>query len=200
MTQGLLKFSMMIGLGLFLFIAAYSHTQGQEVKGEQQPGVSEDYLIGSGDVLEISVWRNEALSRVLVVRPDGKITLPLIGEMKAAGLTPLELREKVIGELKKVGETPEATIIVQQLNSYAVYMLGEVARPGRFQLTGMTTIVQAIAMAGGFTPFASQNNTILLRKVEGQDVEQRITIRFRDIISGKEKNFWLQSGDTIIVP
>jgi polysaccharide export outer membrane protein len=164
------------------------------------PNLPEDYLIGSGDVLEVAAWRNEALSKEVVVRPDGRISLPLMGEIQAAGLTPLQLRDKIIAELKEFGETPEATIIVRQINSYAVYVVGEVNRPGRFQLNGRTTIVQAIAMAGGFTSFASPNDIILLRKIEGEDEERRATIRYGDIVSGKQRNIWLQPEDTLIIP
>ena len=200
MSQSLLRISIIVGLSIFFHVVSYSYVYGQTVEKAEHALVPEDYLIGSGDVLEISVWRNEALSRIVVVRPDGKITLPLMGDLKAAGLTPLELRGKIITKLKEFGETPEATIIVKEVNSYAVYVVGEVKRPGRFQLNRRTTIIQAIAMAGGFTNFASINKIILLRKVEGKDVEQRATIKIKDIISGKKRNVWLQPGDTLIVP
>jgi polysaccharide export outer membrane protein len=200
MTWSWLKNSVIGGLSLFLLILSHPHAQGQEVERGGPRGVQEDYLIGSGDVLEVLVWRNEALSRVVVVRPDGKISLPIVGELKAAGFTPLKLRDKIIVELKKLGETPEATIIVREVKSYAVYVVGEVARPGRFELNGRMTIVQAIAMAGGLTSFASANNIILLRKVEGEDIEHRITVEYNDIVSGKKRNVWLQPGDTLIIP
>ena len=196
-----LKNSVIAGLSLFLVAVSHSYVQGQEIEKGKQAGVNnEDYLLGAGDVVEVSAWRNEALSKVAVVRPDGKISLPLIGEIKASGLTPLELRDKIIVKLKEFGETPEATIIVQEVNSYVVFVLGEVARPGRFQLIARTTIVQAISMAGGFTSFASPNDIILLRRLEGIDEERRTTIRFNDIISGKMRNVWLQPWDTLIVP
>jgi polysaccharide biosynthesis/export protein len=176
-TKGIYLILVMSFLVLF-----YSPVAGDEVKNLTGAYLDEDYLIGSGDVIEISIWRNEDLSRVVVVRPDGKISLPLMGEIKVSGLTPLKLRSLILQKLKEFGETPEATVIIREISSYAVYVLGEVTRPGRFQLNGRTTVVQAIAMAGGFKEFASVNNIILLRKVEGEDEERRARIRYKDIV------------------
>ncbi len=199
--QSFLKMSIVLGLGLFLFACSKPYVQGQGLeKGHPISLAVDDYQIGSGDVLEIQVWRNEALSKVEVVRPDGKISLPLMGELRVAGLTALQLRERIIDELKKFGETPEATVIVREINSYIIYVLGEVQHPGKFQLNRRTTLVQAIAMAEGFTTFASRNKISLLRKVDGEDRELKFTVDYNSIVSGEERNIWLQSGDTVIVP
>jgi polysaccharide biosynthesis/export protein len=194
------KNSVIAVLSLFFLVILHPDVQGQGTERSVRGGVNEDYLLGAGDIVEVSAWRNEDLSKVVVVRPDGRISLPLIGEIKAAGLTPLELRDKIIVKLQEFGETPEATIIVNEINSYVVYLLGEVVRPGRFQLNARTTIVQAIAMAGGLSEFASANKIVLLRKIEGKDEERRTTINFNDIISGKMRNVWLQPWDTLIIP
>jgi polysaccharide biosynthesis/export protein len=194
------KNSVIAVLSLFILVILHPDVQGQETERGMRGGVNEDYLLGAGDIVEVSAWRSEDLSKVVVVRPDGRISLPLIGEIKAAGLTPLELRDKIIVILREFGETPEATIIVKEINSYVVYVLGEVSRPGRFQLNARTTIVQAIAMAGGLSEFASANKIVLLRKLEGKDEERRTTINFNDIISGKMRNVWLQPWDTLIIP
>jgi polysaccharide export outer membrane protein len=194
------KISIAIGLSLFLFACSQLFSQGHRFDKVQSTGAINNYLIGSGDVVEIQVWRNEALSKVDVVRPDGKLSLPIIGELKASGLTPLELRDKVIGELRKLGVTDEATVIIREVNSFIIYLVGEVQRPGQYRLTGNTTVVQAIAMAGGFKQFALRDKILLLRKVEKVYDEQRILIKYDDIISGRKENIWLRPGDTISVP
>jgi len=163
--------------------------------------VPSDYIIGSEDVLDISVWKNDDLSRVVSVRPDGKISLPLIGDVQAAGLTPNQLRDKIIDKLKLYQETAVAAVIVQTVNSYRVFMVGEVNAPGVYQLKSRTTILQAIALAGGFTQFASKNSIVLIRKSPDGMSEEKIHIRFKDLVySADDKNLVLKAGDTIFVP
>lgn len=160
-----------------------------------------DYVIGAEDVLDISVWKNADLSRVVNVRPDGKISLPLIGDVQAAGLTPNQLRDKIVGRLKEYQETAVASVIVQTVNSYRVFMVGEVRTPGVYQLKSRTTILQAIAMAGGFTQFASKNSIVLIRKKSDGVSEEKIDIRFKDLVyADEDKNMILKAGDTIFVP
>jgi polysaccharide export outer membrane protein len=194
------RMSIVIGLSMLFGVCSQTYAQGQGPGRIQSTDALDDYLIGSGDVLDIQVWRNEALSRVEVVRPDGRISLPLMGELKATGLTALALRDKIIEELKKLGETPEATVIVREINSFVIYVDGEVQRPGRFQLNRRTTLVQAISMAGGLTSFASSKKVTLMRKLEGTDKELRIIVDYDSVISGESRNIWLQAGDTIVVP
>ncbi len=163
--------------------------------------LSQDYVIGSEDILEVMVWKNPDLSRTVNVRPDGKISLPLIGDIQAAGLTTVQLQNQIVERLKTYyRETPQVSVIVQQVNSYAIYLLGEIRNPGRYVVKTGTTFLQAITLAGGFTEFASTNR-ILLRRMNLQDSEEMsLVVSYRDIISGKQKNIFLKAGDTIIVP
>lgn len=162
----------------------------------------EAYLIGAEDVLEVNVWKNADLSKLVIVRPDGKISLPLIGELQAAGITALQLNEEITERLKAFHKgSPDVSVIVQQVNSYVIYLLGEVARPGQFVVKRGTTFIQAIALAGGFTPFASTNNVLVLRK-GGENNGSAVRIRYKDIVSGKGlyHNILLKPEDTIIIP
>lgn len=163
-------------------------------------GVLKDYLLGPEDVIEISVWKNDNLSKTVLIRPDGKISLPLIGDVQAAGQTTVQLRDTIKERLKEYKETPEVSIIVKEINSLAVFVTGEVAHPGKLMLKSDTSLLQAISLVGGFTQYASKNNMILLRRVGG--VETRKVIRYKDIVSGNkpEDDVLLQRGDTIIVP
>lgn len=166
---------------------------------------STDYVIEIGDVLEILVWRNEALSRVVTVRPDGRISLPLLNDVQAAGLTPMALREQVAQQLKKFKELPEVSVIVTDAKSQVIYVMGQVAKPGSYPLGPMgpnATVLQAIAGAGGFTPFADRNNIVVLRKHGKEVKEQRLRVNYQAILSGRSTNgnIALHAGDTIIVP
>lgn len=165
----------------------------------QDAASSPDYLIGPEDVLEISVWRNTELSKVVTVRPDGRISLPLIGDIQAAGLRPEELKESIVKRLLEYQQSAIASVIVQEVKSYKVFVLGEVKTPGMYQLKNATTVLQALALAGGFTEYASKSRIILIRKAESG--EERTSIRFSDIIqeNGK-KRITLMPGDTIFVP
>jgi polysaccharide export outer membrane protein len=162
------------------------------------------YRVGPEDVLEISVWRNNDLSKVVTVRPDGVISLPLVGDISAAGLTPSELRDSLIDSLKEFQETVVVSVIVLEVNSVKVYMLGEVVRPGSYTLKRRTSILQAIAMAGGFTQYASKNKIVLIReKGESGAGEEKIRIRFDNLVKvGSKPNnqYILRPGDTIFVP
>ncbi len=161
----------------------------------------QEYIIGPEDIIEVSVWRNDALSKVVTVRPDGKISLPLIGDIQASGSTASQLRDEIVKRLKVYQESPTVSVILQQVNSLNIYIIGEVAKPGQYRLKSNTTLLQAIAIAGGFTQWASKNNIVVLRNNPGSG-EERIRIRYDDIISGRDKkgNILLHSGDTIIVP
>jgi polysaccharide export outer membrane protein len=164
---------------------------------------SADYEIGPEDVLEVLVWKNEALSKVVTVRPDGRISLPLIGDVQAAGFTAGQVRDDITEKLKEYyKDPPQVSLIVQQANSYVIYILGEVQRPSQYQVRRGTTFLQAIALAGGFTPFASTNDILVLRRLNGNDRDDSIKIRTKDIISGRnlEGNILLKAGDTIIIP
>jgi polysaccharide export outer membrane protein len=172
-----------------------------DISAEPQSG--DDYQLGPGDVLEILVWKNADLSKVVTVRPDGKISLPLIGDVQAAGLTADQVKEIISGKLTEYyKEPPSVSLIVQQANSYVIYITGEVQRPAQYQVKRGTTFLQAIALAGGFTPFASTNGIFVLRNGNENNPQISIPIRYKDIISGRnlENNVLLKPGDTIVIP
>lgn len=164
--------------------------------------VTGDYKIGPEDVLEIIVWRNADLTKVVQVRPDGKISLPLIGDVTAVGLTADQLTKELQSRLKEFKESPLVSVVVQQVNSYNVYVMGEVTRPGKYPLKAYSTILQAISQAGGFTLYANKNKMFVLRKLPGKAVENRINVRYDDIVSGNDsaQNVVLIPGDTLVVP
>ncbi len=170
---------------------------------KDSPMQSPDYQIGAEDVLEISVWKNADLSKVVNVRPDGKISLPLIGDVQAAGLTPNQLRDAIVKRLKEYQEVAVVSVVVQSVNSYKVFIVGEVRAPGVYQLKSRTSVLQALAIAGGFTQFASKNKIRLVR-VKSDGTEESIRVRFDDLVYGDddkmEQNLILKSGDTILVP
>jgi len=159
-----------------------------------------DYVLAPEDVVDINVWKNEALTRTVFIRPDGKISLPLIGDVLAAGLTPTQLQESIKERLKEFKEMPEVSVVVREIGSFSVYIMGEIARPGKLQLRSDTTIIQAITQAGGFTQFAESNKILILRR-EGA-YETRIRIRYQDIVSGRNPaaNIILKRGDSIVIP
>jgi len=149
------------------------------------------------------VWKNAELSKVVIVRPDGVISLPLTGDIKAAGFTPNQLRTTITGKLKEYMETAVVSVIVQQVNSFRVFILGEVVKPGVYTLKSKTTLLQAIAIAGGFNQFASRNKIVIIReKIEDSAKTEKINIRFDDIVYSKDedKNFVLMPSDTIFIP
>ena len=157
---------------------------------------SDQYVIGSEDVLYIHVWREEPLTRTIPVRMDGKISLPLIQEIKAAGLTPLQLKEALTTRFKEFIENPIVSVTVMEANSCKVYVTGQVRNPGVYRLRSETTVLQIIPLAGGFTDWANQKKILIVRK------EKRITVNYKKIMSGKDpsENIILKAGDTIIVP
>ncbi len=181
----------------FLAAAHISFAAGPQPKTEQ---AAPEYVIGPEDVLEISVWRNTELTKVVTVRPDGKISLPLVGELKAAGHTPEELRVSIVERLKEFQQTVVASVIVQSVNSYRIYILGEVRLPGSYILKTNTSVLQAISLAGGFSQFSSKNRLIVIRKrADGSD--ERLVFRFNDLVSPNDgaADPILKPGDTIFV-
>lgn len=168
--------------------------------------VENDFFLGPEDVLEIAVWRNQDLSqKEVVVRPDGKISMPLIGEVVASGRTANQLANQIAERLKEFKERPSVSVSVKEVNSYYVYVLGEVTKPGKYQLKSHATVLQAIAVAGGFTVYAAKNRMQVLRTVvteDGKSREMRIPARYDDLVSGKGeiRNFVLKPGDVVVVP
>ncbi len=160
------------------------------------------FIIGNGDTLAISVWKQPDLSRSpLPVRSDGKISLPLIGEVQAAGLTPLKLEEEITTKLQPYLAEPEVTVIVEQINSEKFNILGRVAKPGSYPLVNPTTVLDAIALAGGCRDFAKQKSIYILRR-HPNGSESRLPFNYQDVIKGKNtaQNIDLQPHDTVVVP
>ena len=162
--------------------------------------LSDDYVIGQGDLLEVFVWRNEQLSRDVVVRPDGKISLPLLQDVQAEGFTVVQLRNQITRMLNEHLENPRVSVMVKAINSYRVSVLGRVRNPGVYPITGNTTLAEAIALAGGFTEWADKGDIAVVTK-EGDD-EKKLTVNYKKIESGKDpsQNIILKRGDIIIVP
>ena len=173
----------------------------QQKKPELQwMAVGESYVIGPEDVLFIHVWKEEALSRTVLVRMDGKISLPLVDDVQAAGLTARRLKEELTKRLKEFVENPTVSVIVTEPNSFKVYVSGQVKAPGVVRLRSETTIVQLITMVGGFTDWANQKKILIIRKEDGK--EKRITLNYKKIVKGNapDQNIILRAGDHIIVP
>jgi polysaccharide biosynthesis/export protein len=167
-----------------------------------QKPVTQDpnYIIGPQDVLDISVWKEPELTRAVPVRPDGKISLPLLNDVRAAGLTPNQLAAQITASLKKFVTDPQVTVIVSQINSQRVYILGEVTRTGAYPLLPGMTILEALSSAGGFTQFANRKKIYMLRNENGKQV--RYPFDYKAVIDGKrpDEDIVLQAGDTIVVP
>lgn len=176
-------------------------TTAQKRPDAQTVTVADSYIIGSDDVLVINVWKQPDISRTLPVRSDGKISLPLIGEVQAAGQTPLRLEDTIKELLQPYLAQPEVTVIVQQINSQKFNILGRVARPGSYPLSNPTTVLDAIALAGGCREFAKQKSIYVLR-VGPDGTKSRIPFNYQDVIKGKslDQNVRLQPHDTIVVP
>jgi polysaccharide export outer membrane protein len=163
--------------------------------------ISSAYVIGPGDTLSITVWKNETLSRVTPVRPDGKISMPLLHDIQASGLTAMQLRDKIATALGEFMPNPEVTVSVNEVRSMRVSILGEVVKPGVLELRGETTILEAIAMAGGFKDFASPSKITVIRN-DDNGKTKRIRFNYNRAVSngGDETNLVLKSGDVVVVP
>jgi len=159
-----------------------------------------EYRIGPEDVLHISVWKEEDLDRKVLVRPDGGISFPLVGDIQVSGRTPLEVQDEIRSRLQRYVPDAEVTVSVDKISGYTVFVLGEVNNPGQFTLGRYVDVVQALTLAGGTTPYASERNMQILRRQDGREVTYRFD--FRDIKRGKqlEQNIILQSGDVVVVP
>lgn len=161
----------------------------------------DSFVIGNDDVLAISVWKEPELTKSIPVRSDGKISLPLVGELTAAGQTPRELEQQITDKLKNFITTPEVTVIVERVNSRKYNVLGEVTKPGSYMLTADTTVMDAIAAAGGFRDFAKKSGVYVLRKGP-YGHETNLKFNYKEFIKGKNssQNVKLEPNDTIIVP
>lgn len=162
--------------------------------------VPSDYVIGADDTIRVSVWKEPDMNVTLPVRPDGKISMPLLNDVQAAGLTPTQLADQIRDSLKKYVTDPQVTVIVTQINSQRIYILGEVTRAGAYPLLPNMTILQGLSSAGGFTQFANLKKIYMFRTESGKQV--RFPFNYKDVINGKsqEENVVLKAGDTIVVP
>ena len=166
------------------------------------PGVRpESYVIGAEDVIAVYVWKEPDMSKSVPVRPDGMISLPLAGEIKAAGYTPVQLQDVLAEAIKKYVSDPQVTVVVEKIASLSFNIVGEVNRPGYFPLTRRMTVLDAIAMAGGFKDFAKTKKVYVLRTAANGS-EQRLPFNYKQVIKGEnpQQNIELQPRDTIVVP
>lgn len=164
----------------------------------KDPGAPPDYVLGVEDRLTIFVWREPDLTRMVTIRPDGKVTVPTVGEIQAAGRSPAQLGEDIAKALARFIKEPVVSVIVEEINNFKVSMLGEVASQGVLVLKRKTRLLEAIALSGGLTQFADKSNIVVVREEDGTEVRSRID--YRKILNGEhpEYNIWLRPGDTII--
>ncbi len=164
-----------------------------------------EFLLGPEDVLTITVWRNQDLSRDVIVRPDGMVSMPLVGDIPAAGLTANALAKRIAERLTEYMSSPIVSVQLKEVNSYFIYVLGEVQKPGKYPLKSYANVMQGISLAGGFTPFAKRNKIKVLRVTANGANEKHqieIPVHYEDILAGTAAtgNFFLRSGDVIAVP
>ena len=188
---------------LVLVLAALVSCGGAAAAQPQAGDVSAvpgGYRIGAEDILQVSVFGNEALSRTVAVRPDGMISLPLINDVKAAGLTPMELRESLRQKLIEFVPSPEIAVIVTEVRSLMISVIGQVMKPGRYDLRAAATVVDALALAGGLKEFASRSNIVVIRLEGG--AKKKLPFDYKKLISAKDpqENFPLRPGDIVMVP
>ena len=204
MRRNLILFLLLIGL------AAMASAQDSSNKANAKSSASGDmtepvsvapasYVIGPEDTLHVSVWKEPDLTATLPVRPDGKISLPLLDDVQAAGLTPMQLAAAITDKLKKFVADPRVTVVVTGMNSQRIYVMGEVQHTGAMPLTPNMTVLQALASAG-FSQFANTKGIYILRVVNG--TQQKLPFNYKDVLKGEhpEQNIMLQPGDTIVVP
>jgi len=189
---------------------AYAQAQPQAARASAPPAATAatatgvtppaDYVIGPDDQLSILFWREKDMSADVVVRPDGKITLPLLNEVQAAGLTPEQLRVKLTDEAKQYVQDPNASVVVKEINSRKVFITGEVTKPGPYALTGPMTVLQLISTAGGLTEYANAKKIIIMRVENGRQVGY--PFNYKDVLNRKnmKQNIELKPGDTVVVP
>lgn len=193
-AKGLVRFLVLI------ILAAAFPGACRTVPPPVMPVPEQEYLLGSEDVIEVTVWKEEDLSKEVIIRPDGKISLPLIGDIRAAGITAEALGANITQALTDFLDGPTVNVNVLEINSLKIFIQGEVAQPGVYDLKSNYTVLQALTLAGGFTEWAKKDDILIFRKGEG-GVES-IPVNYEKIISGKapEKNIFLKRGDTIVVP
>lgn len=176
--------------------------QSQSLESAATKAHDDSFVIGNDDVLAINVWKEPDVSRPTVpVRSDGKISLPLVGEVQASGRTPLKLEQEIAAKLKNYIAEPEVTVMVQQINSQKYNILGMVNKPGSYPISNSATVLDAIALAGGFRDFAKQKAIYVLRQ-NADGTQARLAFNYKEVVKGKnpDQNIKLQPRDTIVVP
>ena len=205
------KIAQRVGLGIILLAASVS-LRAQVAQTTDQPAIASlaqaakkphdaTFIIGNDDLLAINVWKEPDISRSIPVRSDGRISLPLVGELQATGRTPLQLEEDIANRLRNYIAAPEVTVMVQEIHSQKFNILGQVAKPGSYSLEAATTVLDAIALAGGFRDFANQKGIYILRQ-DPPGGQSRIAFNYKKVIKGKnfQQNIKLEPNDTIVVP
>ncbi|HKQ63039.1 MAG TPA: polysaccharide biosynthesis/export family protein [Candidatus Polarisedimenticolaceae bacterium] len=164
--------------------------------------LDKEYKIGPEDVLDIAVWGNAEVSRTVPVRPDGKISLPLLNDVQAAGMTPMELRDALTRLLSEYMETPEVSVILREMHSSKVSVVGEVKTPGRFELKSRASVLDAVAQAGGFTTYAKPERIVIMRFDARTKLTRRIPFDYKGFVNdgGSWDYLFLQPGDVVVVP
>ena len=177
-------------LSILLMLPGLSHAQTTGL----------EYRIGPEDILHISVWKEEDLDRKVLVRPDGGISFPLAGDIQVSGRTPLEVQDEIRSRLQRYVPDAEVTVSVDKISGYTVFVLGEVKEPGQFTLGRYVDVVQALTLAGGFTPYANSRSIQILRRQDGREVT--FEFDFRSVSRGRnlKQNIILQSGDVVLIP
>jgi polysaccharide biosynthesis/export protein len=181
-------------------VPAGTGSASRSVAGVLVPASDPDYKIGPLDVLRIDVWKEAEVSRTVPVRPDGKISLPLLNDLQAAGLTSVQLSKIIANGLKEYITNPQVTVSVTEINSRRVYITGEVTHPGALSLLPHMTVLQALSSSGGFTLFAKIKEIYVLRNENGKKVQH--PFNYKDVVKGKgqDQDIELQAGDVIVVP
>jgi polysaccharide export outer membrane protein len=208
---------MFVGVGLTVVLVAHSAsarsqqsshvvaTSKAELPGstpaaESAPAPS-GYIVGAADVLRINVWKQPEISQAsVVVRPDGVVSIPLVGEVKVAGMTPTQIEQTLVADLKQYVNEPRVTVTVTEMGSKVAYVTGEVQHPGAYPVIGPVDVLQIIAKAGGVTPYAHRKSVFVLREINGK--KQKLPVNYSRIFQGKnpEQNVDLLPGDTVVVP
>lgn len=173
---------------------------GTDLKAESEIAPVQSYVIGPSDVLTITVWKEQTLSGTILVRPDGMISMALLGDVQAAGLTPGQLSDQIAARLKKYIQDPKVSVVVAQIHSKVVYLLGEVVRRGPVEMTPGMSLLSAVASAGGLTDFANAKKIYVLRN-QPSGSQLRIPVHYKEALKGNGTfNLILKPGDTIVVP
>jgi polysaccharide export outer membrane protein len=202
----LIHSALLFSLLLITSIVAWADSEKDTADRQKPQNVSAsnnpvtDYIIGPGDILDVSVWKEAALTKLVTVLPDGKISFPLIGEIMAEGLTVKQLKKKLEEKILRYVPHPNLSVAVHEVNSLQIYVIGKVHNPGHFELHTNLNVLQALSMAGGLNPFAKKNKIKIFR--ETRDGTKIFDFRYADVIEGKhlEQNMQLVRGDVIVVP